>query len=268
VPARRATREWPRLASCSHCGATLPKESRYCPQCGNRAVEHAETQPRYYGITPASLVLLLGLAALAGAVVLFVTGEWPFALIVLGVAVLLLLLSLETARRKSEHGVGRTSAEALDAFRTRAGVAAESAAARGRAAGRLLTLRRELQRMGQLRSRLLFELGDAVYRSDEQGIETAREQLKELDALAAEREAEMNDIVAQTQERLDQRRLEVQPTEMVELPEDPSPPPGEVTPPEPARIPEPYPPPDEADPPEPVVIPEPGPLPSEGDERR
>ena len=249
---------------------TLPKESRYCPQCGNRAVvvEYEEAQPRYYGITPASLVLVLGVAALVVAVVLFATGRWPFALIALGVALLLLLLSLEAARRKSESGVARTTAEALDAFRTRAGVAAESVAARGRAAGRLLALRRELQRMGQLRSRLLFELGDAVYRSDDQGIETAREQLKELDALATEREADMNAVVAQTQERLDQRRLEVQPTEMVELPEEPAAPPGEVTPPEPARIPEPYPPPDEGDPPEPAVIPEPGPLPSEGDERR
>jgi hypothetical protein len=213
-------------------------------------------------------VLVIGVAALAVAVVLFATGRWPYALIILGVALLLLLLSLEAARRKSESRVVARTAEALDAFRTRAGVAAESVAARGRAAGRLLALRRELQRMGQLRPRLLFELGDAVYRSDDQGIETAREQLKELDALAAEREADMNAVVAQTQERLDQRRLEVQPTEMVELPEEPAPPPGEVTPPEPARIPEPYPPPDEGDPPEPAVIPEPGPLPSEGDERR
>lgn len=75
-------------------------------------------------------------------------------------------------------------------------------------------------------------------------------------------------VVDQAQERLYQRRLEVQPTEMVELPEEPSPPPGEGTPPEPARIPEPYPPPDEGNPPEPAVIPEPGPLAPEGDERR
>ena len=82
----------------------------------------------------------------------------------------------------------------------------------------------------------------------------------------------MQTVVARTQERFHQHR---QPIEMVELPEEPSPPPGEGTPPEPARIPEPYPPPDEGSPPEPAiipepgpaVIPEPGPLPPEGDER-
>jgi len=78
----------------------------------------------------------------------------------------------------------------------------------------------------------------------------------------------MQAVVARTQERLQQRRLEVQPTEMVELPEEPSPAPGEVRPPEPTRIPEPYPPPDEGSPPEPAVIPEPGPLSPERDERR
>jgi hypothetical protein len=74
-----------------------------------------------------------------------------------------------------------------------------------------------------------------------------------------EREAEMQAVIAQSQDRLHRRRLEVQPTEMVELPEEPAAP-GEQDPVGPALIPEPYPPPDEGNPPEPAVIPEPGPL--------
>jgi hypothetical protein len=283
------------VASCAHCGATLPAESRYCAQCGNRSdaggtkvmevpanetghvpVHYGRAEPRYYGLTPATLVLVLAGAAVTLAVVLFALGRWPLGLILLGVALLLVLVFLEVARRKPGGAMARSTAEALEAFRAHAGVAAGSLATRGRAAGRLITLRRELQRMGQLRAQLLFELGEAVYRGDEQATEIAREQVKELDELAAEREAEMATVVTRAQQRLHQRRLEVQPTEMVELPEEPSPPPGEATPPEPARIPEPYPPPDEATPPEPAVIPEPGPavipepgpLAPEGDERR
>jgi len=275
------------VASCAHCGATLPKESRYCPHCGNRSdaggtkvmelpsdetghvpVHYRQAEPRYYGVTPATLVLVLAGAALTLAVVLLALGRWPFGLVLLGVAVLFALVSLEAARRKPAGAVARSTAEALDAFRTRAGAATESLATRGRAARRLIALRRELQRMGQLRAQLLVELGEAVYRADEQRTENAREQVKELDELAAQREVEMQAVVARTQERLQQRRLEVQPTEMVELPEAPSPAPGEVRPPEPTRIPEPYPPPDEGSPPEPAVIPEPGPLSPERDERR
>jgi len=228
------------VASCANCGGELAKSSRYCPQCGHPTaagetkvmelppdetglvpVQYARAEPRYYGITPTTLVLVLGGVAFTLAVVLFALGRWPFGLIALGVSVLLVLVFLEAARRKPDGAVARSTAEALDGFRARAGVAADSLATRGRAARRLLALRRELQRMAVLRSRLLFELGAAVYRGDDQGTERARGQVRELDELAALREAEMEAVVAQTQERLEWRRLEVQPTEMVELPDPP-----------------------------------------------
>lgn len=266
------------MASCTNCGTKLTKTSRYCPQCGHPAatgetkemelppdetgrvpVQYVQAEPRYYGITPTTLVLVLGGVALTLAVVLFALGHWPFGLIALGVSVLLVLIFLETARRKPDGAVARSTADALDGFRARAGVAADSLATRGRAARRLLALRRELQRMDQLRARLLFELGDAVYRGDDQATERARGQVRELDELAALRGAEMEAVVARTQERLEQRRLEVQATEMVELPDQPAEP-GEGAPGVPAVIPEPYPPPDEGNPPEPAIMPEPGPL--------
>jgi hypothetical protein len=266
------------MASCATCGAKLPKASRYCPECGQPTtagetkvlevppdetgrvpVHYERAVPNYYGLTPTTLVLVLAAAALTLAVVLLATGRWPLGLVLLGVSLLLGVVFLEAARRKPDGAVARSTAEALEAFRARAGVAADSLATRGRTARQVLTLRRELQRMGVLRARLLFELGDAVYRADEQATETAREQVKELDELAAQREAEMQAVVAQAQERLERRRLEVQPTEMVELPEEPAAP-GEVEPGGPVRIPEPYPPPDEGDPPQPAIIPEPSPA--------
>jgi hypothetical protein len=236
-------------------------------ETGRVPVHYDRAQPRYYGLTPATSVLVLAGAALTLAIVLLATGRWPVGLILLGVSVLLVLVFFEAARRKPDGAVARSTAEALDAFRARAGVAADSLATRGRAARRVLTLRRELQRMGQLRAQLLVELGDAVYREDEQATETARGRVRELDELAAQREAEMQAVLAQAQERLQQRRLEVQPTEMVELPDEPAAP-GEVDPGGPVLIPEPYPPPDEGNPPEPAIIPEPGPLAPQEDESR
>jgi hypothetical protein len=280
------------MADCPNCGQKLPKASRYCPQCGQSTedggtkvmevppdetgrvpVHYERAEPRYYGVTPATLLLVLAGAALAAAIVLLATGRWPLGLVLIGSSVLLALLFIEAARRRPAGPVARSTAEALDSFRGRAGVAADSLATRGRLARRALGLRRELQRMALLRAQLLFELGEAVYRGDDHGTEKAREQVKELDELAARREAEMEAVVATAQERLEKRRLEVRPTEMVELPEEPSPP-GEGDPSGPVRIPEPYPPPDEGNPPEPAIIPEPGPLPdpepeqAKGEERR
>jgi type IV secretory pathway TrbD component len=229
-------------------------------ETGRVPVHFTQAEPRYYGVTPTTLVVVLAGAALTLAIVLFVLGRWPLALIALGASVLFVLIFLEAARRKPEGPpVVRSTSEGFEAFRARAGSAADSLATRGRAAKRLIVLRRELQRMGSLRAQLLFELGSAVYRGDDQEIETARGKVRELDELAAQREAEMQTVVVQAQERLQRRRLEVQPTEMVELPDGP-PQPGEGDPSGPAVIPEPYPPPDEGNPPEPAIIPEPGPL--------
>src|SRR5204862_948522 len=71
--------------------------------------------------------------------------------------------------------------------------------------------------------------------------------------------AERQTVNTQAQDRISRRRLEVQPTEMVQIPEEPAAP-GEQDPVGPAVIPEPYPPPDEGDPPQPAIIPEPGPA--------
>jgi hypothetical protein len=83
--------------------------------------------------------------------------------------------------------------------------------------------------------------------------------VSELDELVSQREGEMQAVIAQAQDRLHRRRLEVQPTEMVEIPDEP-PAPGEQDPVGPAVIPEPYPPPDEGNPPQPAIIPEPSPA--------
>jgi hypothetical protein len=229
-------------------------------ETGRVPVTLTRVEPHLYGVTPATLALVLAGAAVALAAALFATGHWPVGLILLGAGVLLVLLFLEAARRRPSGTVSRSTAETLEGFRARAGVAAQGFALRGRAARRVLAVRRELRRMATLRGRLLFELGEAVYRGDEQAAETARKRVEELDRLAAEREAEMQQAVEAAQQHLARRRLEVQPTEVSETPQEPGPLPGEGNPPEPARIPEPYPPPDEGNPPQPAVIPEPGPA--------
>jgi zinc-ribbon domain len=265
------------VADCPHCGAAVAEGSRYCPQCGRRVesgendtrvqplpqeetgrvpVERIRVEPRLYGVTPTMLVLVLAGAALTLGIVFFVLGKWPIGLVLLGAALLLLAVFAETARRRPSGRVTRASAEALDHFRARANVAANTLATRSRAMGRVYALRRELRRMATLRNQLLFELGDAVYRGDDQAGDEARGRIDELDRLTASKEAEMQEVLASAQHRIERRRLEVQPTEVAELPGEP----GEVSPPEPAVIPEPYPPPDEATPPQPAIIPEPGPA--------
>jgi len=121
------------MASCANCGTKLGKASRYCPRCGHPVahgdtkeievpphetgalpVQYARVEPRYYGITPTTLVLVLAAVALSVAIVLFAIGHWPFGLIALGASLLLVLVFLEGARRKPDGVVARSTADALD----------------------------------------------------------------------------------------------------------------------------------------------------------
>jgi hypothetical protein len=232
-------------------------------ETGPVPVSVTRAEPRLYGVAPSGLVIALAGLASALAIVLFASGHWPLGLILLGFAMLMLLVFAEGVRRRPPGRVVRSTAEAFDGFRARASVAADSLATRGRATRSLFLLRRELAQMVSVRGRLLFELGEAVYRGDEQATDGARAQVEELDRLIAQREAEMQAVVARAHERIERRRLEVQPTEIAVPPQEPARPPGEGDPPEPARIPEPYPPPDEGTPPTPAPVPEPYPPPDE-----
>src|SRR4051812_9727025 len=84
------------VANCANCGARLPEESRFCPECGVRrsaatgatAVEEVPPEetgsvpvhtvavaPRYFGVAPPLALFALAVAALVLGIVLLVTGH-------------------------------------------------------------------------------------------------------------------------------------------------------------------------------------------------
>jgi hypothetical protein len=268
-------------ASCAACGSEIPPTARFCPGCGRpvdgetgttvRAelppdetgqvpVAYAVSEPRYFGLTPALAAASVAVVALAIALVLFATGRWPFALILLGVAVLCFAVFLEVARRKPDSSVSQASARAVWRMRERSAAKLEALAARGRAGTETLLLRRRLAQAHANRRELLTAFGDAVYRGDDAAAERFRADLGAVDAHVHALEHELTAVVVGTRERIAAAQLAVQPTEMVEVPE-PYPPPDEGTPPQPVPVPEPYPGP-EIVPPVPDPVPTPGPEPT------
>jgi hypothetical protein len=267
--------------SCTACGSAIPATARFCPGCGRPVddetgttvsaelppdetgevpISYTVAEPRYFGVPPAVVAGAIAVVALALAVVLFVTGHWPFALILLGIAVLCFAVFLEVARRKPDHAAARVSAAAVSHARERAAAALESLAARSRAGTETLRLRRRLGLLQAYRRDLLTAFGEAVYRGDEAAAEQLRAELGGADAQARDLEQELAAVVAATRERIESAQLAVQQTQMIELPE-PYPPPDEGTPPQPAPVPEPYPGP-EIVPPTPDPVPTPGPEPT------
>jgi hypothetical protein len=212
-------------------------------------------EPRWFGVTPPAMLLALGGVFLLGAIALLAGGHWPYALILLGLAALLLAAFMEAARRRPhEPQAPRPGSE----VRERAASVWEEWRARSAAAGELRRIQNELLAIETERSRALHELGLAVHARDGRREAGARAQLNELDEREAGLHARREEQLEVAGERIRRAKLPVQDTMMV-LPSEPAPPPDEGTPPQPAVVPEPYPPPDEGTPPQPARVPEPGP---------
>ena len=254
--------------TCFACGAELPAAAQFCPECGLPAtpdpqgtvpVSNDRPEPRFFGVTPPLSLLGVVVATLVVAVVLFATGHWPYGLIVLGVAALLVAALVDIAGRRPDLPATRAAQDArertrsaFETWRTRVAVTAEAR-----------RIQHGLARVDADRQSALLELGVAVHRGDEVGEGGARARLADLDREESVLHDELSRSLEQAGERIRQAQFPVQETIMV-TPSEPYPPPGEATPPEPAIVPEPYPPPGEATPPEPAIVPEEYPPPDEG----
>jgi hypothetical protein len=216
-------------ASCENCGAELPADSRFCPECGTRV-----------GAGPGETAVdELPTAE---------SGQVP--------------VEYDTARPRY-FGVFRPAkalAPVWRAVRESTGYAVESATVHSTARVELFRLRRELARLLAQRAEAARLLGEAVYARDEEETEAARGRLAELDGLVSAKEEEMERTAAHAMERIQRAQLQVQPTQIEQPAPSPEPFPEPSPPPQPVPVPEPMPEPSE--PPGPAQVPEPTPAPS------
>jgi hypothetical protein len=182
-------------------------------------VEVSVAVPRYFGITPPTLLFGIATATLAVAIVLAVLAHW-LAAIVLAAAVLVeITLFLGVARRKPDTVVATASVRMMRRARENAAWLVQATSVRTEA-GRMLTpLRRELLELDERRERLLRELGAGVYERDEEAATLLTGELNRLDEERTQKEGEMRAIEEAAQRRLEKGRLRVQPT-IIRRPED------------------------------------------------
>jgi len=172
----------------------------------------ARSAPRWFGVTPPTLLFGVACAALVLGVVLLATGHWVAGLLVLGLALLLVAAFLEAGRRKPDTAVVKASVSAVDSLRARAGYAAGALITTSAARREIARRRAELFRLRAEREALLRGLGEAVYLGGDGSEQRAR--IAELDDQAAVLEHEATAIAEQARERVGSARLEVQRTEI------------------------------------------------------
>lgn len=216
-------------ASCENCGASLPKGSRFCPECGTR-VGASAGETAIQELPPDE------------------TGQVP--------------VEYDTARPRY-FGVFRPAkalAPVLRALRETTEYAVESVTVHSTARVELYRLRRELAELLAQRAECARALGEAVYAGDEEGTTTARDRMAELDGLVSAKEEEMERTATDAMDRIQRAQLQVQPTQIEPPAPVPEPFPEPSPPPQPVPVPEPTPEPSE--PPGPAHVPEPTPAPS------
>jgi hypothetical protein len=256
-------------SACRSCRAELPPGARFCASCGAQVgypplsetvpgpAVHESVERRWLGIPARFVFLCVGFAALGASIGLFATGSWPWGVVLLLLAAVLLATLGEATRRSGGVWIQHSSRLAADG-RAHAATTAEVWRTRFDAARSRWRTRSRLDTIAVERRPVLQALGEAVWRKDKTAERAARQRLVELEEEAKRIEDELAERLAGADERIRRARLPVQDTVMVtpNEPSPPYPPPDEGNPPQPAEIPEPYPPPDEGTPPTPA--PDPG----------
>lgn len=212
--------------ACPNCGDDVPQGARFCPSCGTKLedgstavippppdetgrvpVSVASVEPHMFGVTPPVAVLVLAAAAIAIGLLLVGLGDLLAGVLLLGCGAALLLVFAATSRGERTREVG-------DRFR----LAATTLGARSAATKEATRLRHELARLTDERDTRLRALGEAVHRGSDEEVAALREELAGLDERIEETRRNLTLVGPRAQEQVAKARLEVQPTELVELP--------------------------------------------------
>jgi type IV secretory pathway VirB3-like protein len=168
--------------------------------------------PRYFGLTPPTLLFGVATATLAVAIVLAVLAHWVAALVLAAAVLLEIVLFLGVASRKPDTAVASASARMFQRARERAAWLVQATTVRTEAGRQLAPLRRELLELDDRRERQIRELGAAVYAGDDEAAKQVTEELNRLDEQQREIKVKVAAITDSAQEQLEQGRLRVQPT--------------------------------------------------------
>ena len=190
-------------------------------ETGPVPVSVARAKPRLFGVSPPALLGGLALVLLSAGVVLAVTGSLVAGLVLVAIGLIFAALFAEAVQRQPTDPLARLVDGQLREAGSYAGFAGRSISAWWRARRELRGVRRALRALAAERRETLLALGAASYAEDADEVERRRESIRELDERASDLQAHASDVVAAYRRELAGEKLAVQPTEQLDLVDDP-----------------------------------------------
>jgi uncharacterized membrane protein YccC len=171
-------------------------------------------------MVPPAVALVLGSACvIAGVFLMFSPEQRPGGIVALCLGAVLLILTVDAARRWPTSSVARAFVGFVDGAGSRLGLARVFAGAWSQATREEIRLRNEIRSLDQARDREQFELGAAAYHDDAEGVASRRERISELDRQIEEDEREIAEAIEGARERVERERAAINRTRPFAVPE-------------------------------------------------
>jgi uncharacterized membrane protein YccC len=187
---------------------------------GSPTIRVNAAEPRIFGMVPPAVALAVGFVCVAAGVVLIFSPEQrPAGIVALCLGAVLLVLTVDAARRWPTSAVARVFVRSVDGAGSRLGLARVFAGAWSQATREEIRLRNEIRALQQERDHEQFELGAAAYEEDADRVAAGRERMAELDGQIEEDEREIEAVIEGARRRVDRERAAIDETRPYAVPE-------------------------------------------------
>jgi hypothetical protein len=217
------------VRTCPVCRLAVAEDAHFCSNCGSPldkdvaagTIAYSQPQPRLFGVLAPLPTFVLAVVLLVGALIALFVGSWILGVMLLALSAALFVLFYGAAERDPSSGVARAAVGAVRRASGWARYLSGSAEAWGGAGRRLYDVRRDIAPLRKERREVLYALGDAVYRGDDETVASLRARVAEIDDAVVEKEQERERILRDARRRVADERLEVRDTQF--LPPDDAP---------------------------------------------